>query len=103
MAQNPQMLKHMKDMMKNMDPDALSTMMKASGVNVTPEQAKKMADQLGSLNDSQLDRIAKVVSFLGYIASMYQNTKSYIRRNPSMALAIIVLIIALLLRWKGIL
>jgi tetratricopeptide (TPR) repeat protein len=103
MAQNPAMLKHMKEMMKNMDPDALSTMMKSSGVNVTPEQAKKMADQLGNLNDTQLDRIAKVVSFIGSVASMYQRTKNYIMKNPSMALAILVLIIALFLRWKGIL
>lgn len=103
MAQNPAMLKHMKDMMKSMDPEALSTMMKTSGVNITPEQAKKMADQLGNLNDTQLDRIAKVVSIIGSIASKYQNTKNYIMRNPSMALAIVVLIIALFLRWKGIL
>ena len=103
MAQNPEMLKHMKVMMKNMDPDALCSMMKASGMNVTPDQAKKMADQLGSLNDAQLDRIAKVARVIGSVASTYQNMKNYIRRNPSMAIAIVVLIIALFLRWKGIL
>ena len=89
--------------MKNMDPDALCSMMKASGMNVTPDQAKKMADQLGSLNDAQLDRIAKVARVIGSVASAYQNMKNYIRRNPSMAIAIVVLIIALFLRWKGIL
>lgn len=103
MAQNPDMLKHMQHMMKSMNPDDLCSMMKASGVNVTPEQAKKMVDQLGNLNDAQLDRIAKVARVIGSCASIYQNTKSYIKRNRSMALAILVLLIALFLRWRGIL
>lgn len=103
MAQNPEMLKHMQHMMKNMDPNDLCSMMKASGVNVTPEQAKKMVDQLGNLNDVQIARIAKVVKVIGSLASVYQKSKNYIKQNLSMALAILILVIALFLRWKGVL
>lgn len=102
MAQNPEMLKHMQQMLKGMDPESLCTMMKSAGVNVNPEQAKKMQDQLSSLSDTQVERLAKVASVLGTAVSYYQRLKAYIRQNPAMVFAIIVLIIAVYLRYKGI-
>jgi ribosomal protein L12E/L44/L45/RPP1/RPP2 len=102
MTQNPAMLKQMQQMLKGMDPEALCSMMKASGVNVTPDQAKKMVDQLGNLNDKQIERIAKVAHIIGAVVSAYQKTKEYAKKNPLMVLAVIALLIALFLRWKGI-
>ena len=102
MAQNPVMLKQMQQMLKGMDPEALCSMMKASGVNVTQDQAKKMVDQLGNLNDKQIERIAKVAHIIGAVASAYQKTKEYAKKNPLMVFAVIALLLALFLRWKGI-
>ncbi|WPT14196.1 Outer envelope protein 61 [Picochlorum sp. SENEW3] len=102
MAQNPEMLKHMQQMLKGMDPESLCTMMKSAGVNVSPEQAKKMQDQLSSLSDTQVERLAKVANVIGTAVSYYQRLKAYIRQNPAMVFAIIVLIIAVYLRYKGI-
>lgn len=102
MSQNPEMLKHMQQMLKGMDPESLCTMMKSAGVNVSPEQAKKMQDQLSSLSETQVERLAKVANVIGTAVSYYQRLKTYIRQNPAMVFAIIVLIIAVYLRYKGI-
>lgn len=101
MMHSPEMLKNMHSMMKNMDPERLSVMLKTAGVNVTPEQASKLVNQLGGLNDQQLEKMAKVVWFLNVATTYYRNTKAMIKRNFSLFLALVVLLIALFLRWTG--
>ncbi len=41
----PEMTGMVQRMMKNMDPDALSSMMRLSGMDVSPDQARKMKEQ----------------------------------------------------------
>ncbi len=38
------------NMLKSMDPDSLAAAMQQSGMNVTPEQARAMADKLDSVS-----------------------------------------------------
>jgi hypothetical protein len=45
----PEMMDTMQRMMKGMDPEALASMMKQSGMDVTPDQAASMQQQAGSL------------------------------------------------------
>lgn len=40
----------LQDMMKGMDPEQLSEMMKASGANLTPEQARSLVNKLDSVS-----------------------------------------------------
>lgn len=47
----PEMMDTMQRMMKGMDPEALSGMMKQSGMDVTPEQAASMQQQARDLSD----------------------------------------------------
>eukprot|EP00890_Picochlorum_soloecismus_P002476 jgi/Picsp_1/3229/NSC_06069-R1_chloroplast-targeted protein len=101
MLHSPEMLKNMQRMMQNMDPEKLSAMLKTTGVNVTPEQATKLVNQLGSLNDKQIDKLAKVVWFINLAVTYYRNTKAMIKRNLSLFLALVVVLIALFLRWTG--
>ena len=49
----PEMMDTMQRMMKGMDPEALSGMMKQSGMDVTPEQAASMQQQARDLSDSR--------------------------------------------------
>lgn len=102
LAKDPDMVKSMTNMMKSMDPVELASMMSASGVKVTADQAKAMRDQLGSMDEKTLERLAKVATFFGKLVALFQRAKMYCRSNPAMALAILVLIVALVLRWKGI-
>jgi hypothetical protein len=45
----PEMMDTMQRMMKGMDPEALSNMMKQSGMEVTPDQAASMQQQASKL------------------------------------------------------
>ena len=47
----PEMMDTMQRMMKGMDPEALAGMMKQSGMDVTPEQAASMQQQVCDLSD----------------------------------------------------
>ena len=101
MLHSPEALKNMQRMMKNMDPERLSVMLKTTGVNVTPEQATKLVNNLGNLNDQQIDRLSKIVKFMISATMYYRSTIAMIKRNLSLFLALVVLLIALFLRWTG--
>ena len=76
-------------------------MMSSSGMKITPDQAKMMTDTLSGMDEKTIARIAKVAAFFGKIAALVKRAKMLAKQNPAMALAILVLIVALFLRWKG--
>ena len=88
-------------MMKNMDPEVLSNMLKSSGMNITPDQVKLMSSQMDNLSEKQLERLAQISSYVGSIYKKYQQIRSWIQKNFALFLALIFLLLALLLRWKG--
>ena len=88
------------------DPDMVATMtkmMSSSGMKVTPDQAKAMSETIQGLDEKWLRRLAAVATFFGRLVALYQRVKLYARQNPGMALAIVALIVALILRWRGLL
>ena len=102
LAKDPDMVATMTSFMKDIDPVSLASMMSSSGVKITPDQAKMMTDSISGMDEKTLARIAKVATFFGRVAALVQRARSYAKQNPAMAIAILVLIIALILRWKGI-
>lgn len=98
---DPAMLKSMQNMMKNLDDDTLVEAMRSSGLNLTKEQARKTVDAMGSVSDKHLEIIAKIVAFLQAVYAMYLRVKSVVLGNSGMQYALIVLVIALILRWLG--
>ena len=103
LAKDPDMVATMTKMMKDMDPVELAKMMSSSGMKVTPDQAKAMSETIQGLDEKWLRRLAAVATFFGRLVALYQRVKLYARQNPGMALAIVALIVALILRWRGLL
>jgi len=101
LAKDSDMVATMTSLMKDLDPVTLASMMSSSGMKITPDQAKMMTDTLSGMDEKTIARIAKVAAFFGKIAALVKRAKMLAKQNPAMALAILVLIVALFLRWKG--
>ena len=98
---DPAMLKSMQSMLSSMDPETLAGMMRSSGMNVTPEQAKKMVDSMGGLSDRQLEWISRLTAAVNAVVEVYQRAKAWAMANTAMALALVLLLLFLFCRWLG--
>jgi len=98
---DPAMLRSMQSMLKGMDPHSLASMMKASGMDMSPEQAQKMVDSLGNVSEKQLEWIAKLSGVLNVIIDTYQRMKAWASSNGALSVALILLIVFLIFRWLG--
>ena len=102
LAKNPDMVATMTSLMKDLDPVTLASMMSSSGMKISPDQAKMMTDTISGMDEKTIARIAKAAAFFGNLAALFNRAKMLAKQNPAMALAILVLIVALILRWKGV-
>lgn len=98
---DPTTLRAMQNMLKSVDDDTLVDAMRASGINIDVDQAKKMIDGMGSVSDKQLAIIAWFISVLQKIYVAYKAVKTWATGNGALFVAILVLLLALYLRWKG--
>ena len=98
---DPAMLRSMQSMLKGMDPASLASMMSASGMQMSPEQAQKMVDTMGGVSDKQLAWIARLTALINFIIDAYQRVKAWALSNGAMTVAVVVLLVVLLLRWLG--
>lgn len=94
MLKDPAMIENMIKMMKSMDPDAMANMLMSSGMVKDRAQAEAMARQMGSLTDAQLKMMVGATAKL-------QAVREWFMRNKLLVAALIILAIALLLRWLG--
>jgi predicted RND superfamily exporter protein len=98
---DPAMLRNMQSMLKGMDPHSLASMMKASGMDMSPEQAQKMVDSLGNVSDTQLEWIAKLSGIVNAIIDTYQRMKAWALSNGALTVALILLVVFFIFRWLG--
>ena len=98
---DPAMLRSMQSMLKGMDPDSLASMMKASGMDMSAEQAQKMVDSLGNVSEKQLEWIAKLSAVVNAIIDTYQRVRAWAVSNAAMSIALILLLVFLICRWMG--
>lgn len=99
---NPEMLRSMQGMLKNMDPEGLASMMSsAMGRPVTAEQARQMVEQMGKISDTHLHIISRLMKVINAVIGVYNSVKAFATSHAAMTMAIVVLVIAVVLRWLG--
>jgi len=96
---NPDLLRSMQSMLKGMDPESLASMMRATGMNMTADQAQRMVDSMANVSDRQLEWLAWMGAVFNQIIDTYQKARAWVRSNMAVALAILALVLYLLLRW----
>ena len=100
---DPQMLKSMQTMLKSMDPETLSTMLTSSGLNMSAEQVQRMVNSMSSVNETQLEWLARAMGVFNAALESYQRIKAWVLANVALTIAILALLTYLFLRWIGIL
>ncbi|GIL45566.1 hypothetical protein Vafri_2766 [Volvox africanus] len=101
MFSDPKMMESAISMMKNMDPEALTSMMMSSGMCKDRAQAEVMARQMSSLSDTQLRMMMKAASTFQNARAAGERALAWARANIWLVLALIVLLLALVLKWIG--
>ncbi|GAX77330.1 hypothetical protein CEUSTIGMA_g4776.t1 [Chlamydomonas eustigma] len=89
-------------MMKNMDEASISNMMMSSGMCKSKEQAEAMAKQMKGMNDSQMKMMLKAAQVVQSGAKVVQKTKDFILSKGALLLALLLLLIAVILRFFGV-
>ena len=95
--QDPAMMGKAMDMLKNMDPDTLVGMSEKMGMKLTKEQA----EQMRSMKPEHMQFLVKLMTFLQYVYSLYAEARDFVRQRKSVQAALVILILAFVLRWLG--
>ena len=146
---DPKSRELMRQMMSNVDPQQLAAMSKAAGQTLTPEQvpwqlhtlvfchfrapfvdatalctclvssapqlacvqglqesnnalqAEAMSAQMRNMSDAQMEKLLTTMSWLQSASNAVQKAKQKIVENKLLCLALVFLLVALLLRWLG--
>ncbi|CAL5229942.1 g13370 [Coccomyxa viridis] len=98
---DPKSRELMRQMMSSVDPQQLATMSKAAGHTLTPEQAEAMSSQMRNMSDAQMEKLLTTMSWLQSASNAVQKAKQKITENKLLCLALVILLVALLLRWLG--
>ena len=95
--QDPAMMGKAMDMLKNMDPDTLVGMSEKMGMKLSKEQA----EQMRSMKPEHMQFLVKLMTFLQYVYSLYAEARDFVRQRKSVQAALVILILAFVLRWLG--
>jgi tetratricopeptide (TPR) repeat protein len=98
---DPATLKTMQGMLRGMPPDQLAAMLNAQGMAVTPAQAEVMVNTMGAVSDRQLEWVARAAR--GYSAAVdgWRRARALAASSAALVAAVLVLLLALFLRWRG--
>lgn len=103
MLNDPAMMDSIMAMMKNMDESTLVSMFMSSGICKNRGQAEGMATQIKSLSDDQVRMMMKAAAVVHKGVRSVGAVKEFIASKAAFVLALIVLMVAIILRWWGIL
>jgi hypothetical protein len=98
---DPGTLRSMQSMLKGMDPEALSSMLKSTGVQMEPAQAARMVERMGEVSERQLAWVARLAALVNFLLDAYQRARAWAAANAALALALAALVLAIFLRWRG--
>lgn len=99
---DPSMLRNMQSMLKSMDPDSLASMMTSTtGRPVTAEQAQQIVEQMDRISEKHLNIVAKMMWIINILIEFYHKVKGFVTSHGAMVMALVVLVVALFLRWMG--
>jgi len=65
------------------------------------QQAEAMAKQMQGMSDTQMNMMLKVANTAQKGARVYSKTKSFLASRAALVVALVVLLLAFLLRWLG--
>jgi len=95
---DPDSMKMVGEMMKNISPEALASMSSQMGMKMSPEDAKAMTEQLANMKPEHMAKILAFTSFVQRAAAKAKAARDWLRANPTAALALLALFFALLVR-----
>jgi hypothetical protein len=95
---NPEAMKMATNMMRTMKPEDLARMSQSAGMNMTPEQAEAVTRQMQNLTPEQMAKIMAAAGALQSALGRAKKARDWVLRNKAVALALLVLILALLVR-----
>lgn len=64
-------------------------------------QAEAMSSQMRNMSDAQMEKLLTTMSWLQSASNAVQKAKQKITENKLLCLALVILLVALLLRWLG--
>lgn len=85
-----------------MDEGQLANLMKMSQPSMSDKDALRMAQQMKSADDRVMGMVLGGVSVLAQAGVKLQGGKDWLFKNPSVLVAIMILTVALVLRYLGI-
>lgn len=98
---DPEAMKTMSKMMQNMSPGQLKDMGQAMGKNLSEEEAARFAQSIKSMKPEHIEKMLKVATALHSAGLKARKAKQWIAARPALVLAIVILLVAVLLRRWG--
>mmetsp|Transcript_6089 Transcript_6089/g.37757 ORF Transcript_6089/g.37757 Transcript_6089/m.37757 type:complete len:498 (+) Transcript_6089:75-1568(+) len=98
---DPEAMKTLSKMMQNMSPDQLKEMGQTMGKNLSEEEAVRFAQSIKSMKPEHIEKMLKVATALHSAGLRAKKAKQWVMARPALVLAIIVFLVAVLLRRWG--
>lgn len=101
MLNNPEAMNSAMNMMKNMDKDSLKNMLKMSQPGMTDEAAEKAAEAMKNMDERVMKTMMKGMAGFQKAKSAADSLVQWITARPAVMIALVVLMIAVILRVAG--
>lgn len=95
---NPEAMKMASNMMRSMKAEDLARMSRSAGLNITPQQAEAMTQQMQNLTPEQMAKIMAAAGAMQAGLARVKQGRDWVMRNKGLVLALLVLLVAWLLR-----
>lgn len=102
MLKDPKAIKQAMSMMKQMDEGQLANLMKMNQPHMSDEDAHRMAQQMKSADDRVMGMLLGGVSVLAQARARLMSGKDWLLKNPTILIAVILIVIAVVLRYVGV-
>eukprot|EP00041_Stephanoeca_diplocostata_P004224 m.41769 g.41769 ORF g.41769 m.41769 type:complete len:598 (+) comp14980_c0_seq1:545-2338(+) len=98
---NPEMMKNMTDMVKDLDPQVLASMSKQAGMSISPEQAEQMTSQMKNLTPDQMAKLMTWTTRLQNVLAWLKWLWNILFGSQLKAAGTILFLALLLANWLG--
>jgi hypothetical protein len=98
---DPAMMEQMLGVLQGMDEEALAQMLTGMGAPGGEATARKVAHQLKSMSPGQVRAMARLASVGQKGAALLQDVRERLAGKGMLVAAVVVLVVAVLLRWLG--